>query len=75
MVTVARCFDLSEAIHLRMLLEASGIPAFVPDEASASVAPHHFLAGSGVRVQVPEAHAEDARRIIEEDRQGRQPPA
>jgi hypothetical protein len=45
-------------------LEARGIPAFLPDETSASIAPHHFLTPSGVRVQVPDEQAEEARQIV-----------
>lgn len=69
MTTVANCFDLNEALRLKMALEASGIPAFIPDEMTASVAPHHFLTSAGVRLQVPAEHAEEAQRIIAEERQ------
>ena len=65
MVTIANCLNLQEATQLKMLLESAGITAFIPDEASASVAPHHFLTESGVRVQVEEGRAEEARNLIE----------
>jgi hypothetical protein len=65
MITVARCSTVDEAMMLRALLEASGIEVFIPDELTASVVPHHFITRSGVRVQVPDEQAEEARRILE----------
>lgn len=67
MTTVAHCLNIQEAAQLQMLLEASGIPSFVPDEISAGIAPHHFLTPSGVRLQVAAEHAEEARRLIASD--------
>jgi hypothetical protein len=46
MKTVANCTNLGDAQHFKMVLDASGIPAFIPDELSAGVAPHHFFASS-----------------------------
>lgn len=68
MVTIANCYNLDEAQGLKMLLEGAGIPSFIPDETSSSVAPHHFLTTSGVRLQVLEEHAEEARRLIEREK-------
>jgi hypothetical protein len=65
MITVARCSTVDEAMMLRALLEASGIEVFIPDELTASVVPHHFITKSGVRVQVADEQAEEARRILE----------
>jgi hypothetical protein len=70
MTTVANCFDLNEALRLKMVLESAGISSFIPDEMTAAVAPHHFLTSSGVRLQVAEEHAVEAQRIIAEERQG-----
>lgn len=70
MITIANCFDISEANRLRMALESAGIPAFIPDEMTASIAPHHFLTSSGIRVQVADEHATEAQKIIEEERKG-----
>ena len=64
MITVANCFDLNEALRLKMHLDSAGIAVFIPDEFSAGAAPHHFLTGSGVRLQVAEAQAEEARQVI-----------
>lgn len=69
MITVANCFDFIEASRFRMALESAGIPVFIPDEMTASIAPHWFLNGSGIRVQVADQYAAEAQRIIEEDRQ------
>lgn len=66
MITIANCFNLNSAQHLRMVLESAGIPSFIPDETTAGVAPHHFLTASGVRLQVAEEHAEEARQIVKE---------
>lgn len=70
MVTVANCFDLVEANYLRMVLESAGIPVFIPDEMTASIAPHYFMGASGVRVQVADDHAAQAHQIITAERQG-----
>jgi len=69
MTTIANCFDLNEAMHLKMVLESCGIPSFIPDETAAGIAPHHFLTDSGVRLQVSEEREEEARKIIEQERQ------
>lgn len=67
MITIASCFDIVEANRLRMALESAGIASFIPDEMTASIAPH-FLLGSGVRLLVEDEHAAAAQRIIEEER-------
>ena len=64
MTTVARCSNVTEATQLKMLLEAAGISVFIPDETAASIAPHLFLNQSGVRVQVADEQAEEARELI-----------
>jgi len=64
MTTVANCLNLDEALGLQALLDSMGIPSFIPDEAAASLAPHHFMTKSGVRLQVAEEHAEEARLLI-----------
>lgn len=68
MITVANCSNLTEARLVQMLLEASGIPSFIPDEMMASAASPLFMNSSGVRVQVADEHAEEAQRIIDEQR-------
>jgi hypothetical protein len=68
MTTIANCFDLSGALSLQMLLESAGIPSFIPDEMAAGIAPFQFFTASGVRVQVADEHAEEARKIIAENK-------
>ncbi len=70
MTTVANCFDLNEALRLKMILESANIPVFIPDEVSAGIVPYHFINQSGVRVQVAEEHAEAAKELIENTREG-----
>jgi hypothetical protein len=64
MTTVTTCSNPAEAMLLRSLLEANGIPAFVPDELSAQTAPN--FTGSGLHLQVADEHAETAKKIIDE---------
>ena len=69
MTTVAECYDIQEAQRLQMALGAADIPSFIPDEFTAQNAPYQFVGtGSGVRLQVAEEHAAEARRIIKEAR-------
>jgi hypothetical protein len=64
MITIATCFDIVEANRLKMALESAGIPSFIPDEMTASLAPH-FFTSSGVRLQVTDEHAAEAQKIVE----------
>ena len=64
MITIANCSTLDEAVGLRALLEANGIPAFIPDEMAAAVLPHHFVTKSGIRLQVSDEDADEARLIV-----------
>ncbi len=69
MITVAQCFDVQQAQRLQMALQAADIPSFIPDEFTAQNAPWYFIgSGSGVRLQVAEEHAAEARQIIAEAR-------
>lgn len=66
MTTIANCFDMTEALRLQMILKSTGILSFIPDETMATVAPFHFLTNSGVRLQVEDEQAPEARRILAE---------
>jgi hypothetical protein len=66
MVTIANCFDIVEANRLKMALQSAGIPAFIPDEMTASIAPH-FFTGSGVRLQVADEYEAEARKVVEQE--------
>jgi len=71
MTTIANCLNLDEAQSFKMILDSAGIPSFIPDEASAGVAPHHFLTSSGVRLQVADENVEEAKSIIEQSKRDR----
>ncbi len=63
MKTIATLTNLSQAFLLRSLLEAEGIPAFLPDETVAQIG-EPFV--QGVRVQVAEEDAERAEPVVRE---------
>ena len=64
MTTVATCSNPAEAMLLKSLLEANDITAYVPDELTAQSAPH--FSGSGIRIQVDDQHADEAKRLLED---------
>jgi hypothetical protein len=68
MITIANCFDLAEVQHLRIALDSAGIPAYVPDEITATVAPFQFFSNTGIRLQVAEDQAEEARAVVAQAR-------
>src|ERR1035437_2941664 len=63
MTTVTTCSNLAEAQLLKALLDDAGIPAFLPDELTANSAPQ-LVFGSGIRLQVEDEEAEEARRVL-----------
>jgi hypothetical protein len=65
-ITIADCSTLEQALRIRLGLDSVGIPTFMPDESAATVASHHFFTNSGVRVQVPDERAKEARRVLAE---------
>lgn len=67
MVTIANCFDMSEALHLQMVLGGAGIEAFIPDENTGTLAPYFFFA-TGLRLQVAEADVERAAKIVDREK-------
>jgi hypothetical protein len=62
MTSVTTCSNPAEAMLLKSLLEANGIPAYVPQELTAQAAVD--FAGSGIRVQVDDENAEAARKVL-----------
>lgn len=69
LVTISR-YSLPYEAHLaKSRLDAEGIPAFIADEHTINMQWLYSNALGGVRLQVPEAYAEDARRILDEDRE------
>ena len=71
MITVAECYDIQEAQHFQIALGAAGIESFIPDEFTAQNTPWQFVGSSGgVRLQVADEDAEQARHIIQQARDG-----
>lgn len=64
LVTVHRTFSPVEAQVIRSLLDSAGIPVDVLHETAALTTEGYALGVGGIRVQVPEDQAEDARAII-----------
>ena len=65
LVTVYRTFSSADAQLIRSVLEASDIPAMVADELSSLSMEGYSMSTGGIRVQVPEEQAQNAREIIE----------
>jgi len=64
-VTVYRGLNPAEAQLVRSRLEAANFHPFVADELSALSIDGYALATGGIRVQVPEAEAADAKEFLE----------
>jgi hypothetical protein len=64
-VTVFRTFNPAEAQLIRARLEAAGFAAQVTHELSALSLEGYALAAGGIRVEVPEDSAAEARALIE----------
>jgi len=69
MVTIATFPDLSAAYMLKAKLESENIPAFIPDESTVLMDWALINAIGGIRVQVPDEHAEQARQLIADYKQ------
>jgi len=63
--TIFKAFNPAEAQLVRSRLEAAGFHPFVADELSAFSIDGYSLAVGGIRVQVPESEADDAREFLE----------
>jgi hypothetical protein len=63
MTTLVTCSNIAEAQLLKSLLDDSGIRAYLPEELTANAAPQ-FLFSSGIRLQVEDEDADEARRVI-----------
>ena len=64
-VTIYRAFNPAEAQLVRSRLEAAGFHPFVADELSALSIDGYALAAGGIRVQVPDGEAADAKEFLE----------
>jgi len=65
LVTVYRTFSSGDAHLVCSRLEAANLQASVAHELSALSMEGYALAAGGIRVQVPEEQAQEAREIIE----------
>lgn len=65
MKTIANLGSMEQAQSLKRRLESAGIGAFIPDEMSATIAPHFFMTRVGIRLQVDERDEEEARLILD----------
>jgi hypothetical protein len=63
-VTIYRAFNLADAELVRSRLEAAGFHPFVADEMAAGNLPL-ISAGGGIRVQVPDTEAAEARAFLD----------
>ena len=63
MTTLVTCSNIAEAQLLKSLLDDSGIQAYLPEELTANSAPQ-LLFASGIRLQVEDEDAAEARRVI-----------
>jgi hypothetical protein len=63
-VTVYTSFSSAEAQLIRSRLEVAGFHAFVTHELSALNIDGYSMAAGGIRVQVPEEEAADARELL-----------
>ena len=64
LITVYTSFSPADAQLIRSRLEASNFHAFVMHELSALSMDGYALAAGGIRVQVPEEEAADARELL-----------
>ena len=65
MVTVFRSFSSAEAQLIRSRLDAADIPAEVVNELAALSMDGYSMATGGIRVQVPDDYAEEAKALID----------
>jgi hypothetical protein len=66
MITLVTLSRLTDAFLLRSMLQASNIPAFIPDENTCQVDWKYINAIGGVRVQVPSEFLESSNEILKE---------
>ena len=67
LVTIFRAFSPAEAHLIRSRLEAAGYPVHVTHELSALSMEGYSMATGGIRVEVPEDVAEEARALLDAD--------
>jgi hypothetical protein len=68
MVTVRRYIELTQAELDKSLLEAEGIPAFIPDENSSAIG-YAVLGLGGIRLQVSDEDTDRAQQVLGEEKE------
>lgn len=63
-VTIYTAFNPADAQLVQSQLEAAGFHPFVKDEISALTMDGYALAAGGIKVQVPESEAADAKEFL-----------
>jgi len=69
LTTVFRAFNPAQAQLMRCRLEAAGFHATVAGELAALSIDGYAMGAGGIRVQVPQDEANEAREFIEADKQ------
>ena len=64
-ITIYKAVSEAQVQIIRSRLEAANFHPFVPDDSSAFGSDPLALGSSGIRIQVPEAEAEEARAFLE----------
>jgi hypothetical protein len=65
-VTIFKAMNAAQVQIVRSRLEAADFHTFVPDDLSAFGSDPLALGAGGIRIQVPEAEAEDAREFLKD---------
>ncbi|MFT2010160.1 DUF2007 domain-containing protein [Pontibacter sp. 13R65] len=71
LVTIATFSQPTEAHILKGRLESEGIPCYLGDEHIVGAHPFYSVAVGGVKLQVEEQHAEEARELVNRIQSGR----
>jgi hypothetical protein len=71
LTTIERLLDPLQAQLVQALLQSEGIPCFIADQQTVQTNPLWTMLVGGVRLQVPQSLAEQAREVIAAMEQGR----
>ena len=73
LITIRTAFNPADAHLVRSRLEAAGFHPFVAHELSALSMDGYSMAAGGIRVQVPEDEADEARQFLDHSRPAEPP--
>ena len=71
LITIERMLDPVQAQLVQALLQSEGIPCFIADQQTVQTNPLWTMMVGGVRLQVPQRLAQQAREVIAAMQQGR----